>query len=222
MNRAFSCKNQSKKRAFNLTEVLITLTVIGVVSALTIPAVLTSRAKQTTAVKLEKFYLAMSDATKMWSMTVNSLNYPANAVNNADKTLDFWNKNFAKYFNVISAQPYQENGEDSNGYIKIVFANGASVLARLEGINNFNFYYCTKSDCEVGHYDGKTSFLFTMYKDKFYTGFPIPQHPEQLTYNRETLLDYCRNGYDEDENKKPLCSRLIQVDGWRIANDYPW
>jgi hypothetical protein len=44
---------------------------------------------------------------------------------------------------------------------------------------------------------------------------------------RQQLLNYCKYGnYDNadvsKQDKRHMCARLIQVDGWRIANDYPW
>lgn len=54
-----------KKKAFTLAETLITLMVIGVVAALTIPALMQSYKKHTTEVSLKKEYATMVNAIKM-------------------------------------------------------------------------------------------------------------------------------------------------------------
>lgn len=48
---------QSKKFAFTLAEVLITLGIIGVVAALTMPSLIQNHKKQTTLSKLKKYRL---------------------------------------------------------------------------------------------------------------------------------------------------------------------
>ena len=45
-----------KKLAFTLAEVLITLVIIGVVAAMTIPTLVTNADKKATATKLKVFY----------------------------------------------------------------------------------------------------------------------------------------------------------------------
>ena len=53
------------KRGFTLAEVLITITIIGVVAALTIPTLITNYQKQETIVKLKKIYAVMNQALKL-------------------------------------------------------------------------------------------------------------------------------------------------------------
>ena len=52
--------------AFTLAEVLITLGIIGVVAAMTMPSLIQNYQKKQTAVKLERFYSIMSQAVLRW------------------------------------------------------------------------------------------------------------------------------------------------------------
>jgi len=54
-----------KKNAFTLAEVLITLGIIGVVAALTMPSLITNYQKKQTVVRLQKAYSALSQAVKL-------------------------------------------------------------------------------------------------------------------------------------------------------------
>lgn len=54
--------NNVQKFAFTLAEVLITLGIIGVVSAMTIPSLIQSYKEKQTVVTLKKFYSTMSQA----------------------------------------------------------------------------------------------------------------------------------------------------------------
>ena len=51
-----------KIRAFTLAEVLITLGIIGVVAAMTLPSLMNKIQKRDTAARLKKFYSAMNQA----------------------------------------------------------------------------------------------------------------------------------------------------------------
>ncbi|MDR1327709.1 MAG: prepilin-type N-terminal cleavage/methylation domain-containing protein, partial [Heliobacteriaceae bacterium] len=54
-----------KKYAFTLSEVLITLGIIGVVAALTMPSLITKYEKQVTVTRLKKFYSIHMQTLKM-------------------------------------------------------------------------------------------------------------------------------------------------------------
>ena len=58
-------KNYSLKRAFTLAEVLITLGIIGVVAALTIPTLIANYTKKQTVTKLKQTYSMLSQALTM-------------------------------------------------------------------------------------------------------------------------------------------------------------
>ncbi len=63
----------SKKLAFTLAEVLITLTVIGVVAALSIPTLLSSSNSTADVTKLKKTYATLSNAVKLYEAENGSL-----------------------------------------------------------------------------------------------------------------------------------------------------
>lgn len=56
-------QNKKSHFAFTLAEVLITLTIIGVVAAFTIPVLMSNTEEKQTIAKLQKFYSMMSQAT---------------------------------------------------------------------------------------------------------------------------------------------------------------
>ena len=64
-NKTNVSKSQDKKVAFTLAEVLITLTIIGVIAALTIPNLLQSYRKHQVEVGVKEAYSILSNAIKM-------------------------------------------------------------------------------------------------------------------------------------------------------------
>lgn len=63
------------KKAFTLSEVLITLGIIGVVAALTMPAVIANYQKQETVSRLQKVYLVLSQAVKQAELNEGEIKY---------------------------------------------------------------------------------------------------------------------------------------------------
>ena len=63
----FTFHSSLKKRAaFTLAEVLITIGIIGIVAAMTMPSLIANYQKKQTAVRLERFYSIMSQAILRW------------------------------------------------------------------------------------------------------------------------------------------------------------
>ncbi len=85
------------KKAFTLAEILITLGIIGVVAALTMPSLIQKHQEQVTVNKVKKFYSVMSNALTL-AITDNG-------------TLDQWSVK-------DELKPTQQSAEDLMGYLK--------------------------------------------------------------------------------------------------------
>ncbi len=74
-----------KIKAFTLSEVLITLVIIGIIAAITVPAVVNNYVEQSTVSRVKKFYSTMSNAINSaialegpvdtWDLKADSGNY---------------------------------------------------------------------------------------------------------------------------------------------------
>ena len=91
-----------KKSAFTLAETLITLTIIGVIAALTIPSLISEYQKHTYVVGLKKAYSQLQNAMKMIPITQGC---PA-----GDYDCAGWNDEWGKVTNI--------EGQEFDGYIK--------------------------------------------------------------------------------------------------------
>ena len=82
------------KKAFTLAEVLITLAIIGVVAAMTIPTLISSYNKKVVETKLLRVYSVMNNAIKMSTIdngeTVNWETLDNNST--YDDVLEWYNK----------------------------------------------------------------------------------------------------------------------------------
>ena len=112
-------------------------------------------------------------------------------------------------------------------YVDVMFKNGSGIIAYLKCEPTWNspfvhVFYCTDYKHWNGEdVDGHKSFLFSLYRGEFITGWPNFQK-----MNRDELLSNCilgdPAGGELSRKRRWACSALIQKDGWKIKEDYPW
>ena len=109
-----------KKRAFTLSEVLITLGIIGLIAALTIPNLMGAYRKRVVETRLKKFYSAINQAIML------------SENENGDKkdwvikdTEEFWNLYLKKYLNHTNTE---DSYNASRKCKRIYFEDGSSVI----------------------------------------------------------------------------------------------
>lgn len=129
------------RHGFTLAEVLVTLGIIGVVSAMTVPTLMQNYQRKSYVTQLHKVYNELSQAVVMYQTDRNAVNLTEAGLNSLDAISNF----FKNYFKVVQdcgndstpcfADAYKKiSGVDSQFYCNnncIVLASGASI-----GTNN--------------------------------------------------------------------------------------
>ena len=205
-----------RKTAFTLSEVLITLGIIGVVAALTLPTLIEQHEKKATAVKLEKFYSIMSQAVLLMEnkegIEPENFEFPQKTVRNAQETKIWYDNNLKPYINQDT-----EIWGGAGGYVSSKFNDGTGFVFYVSRKEVMYFFYCTQFKyCAPESYDGRRTFLFSLRNGKYYTSLGGND------FNRASLLDECKNPYTNSYRTRHYCTQLIQYDGWQIKDDYPW
>ena len=209
------------KNGFTLAEVLITLAIIGVVAALTIPSLVAQYQKRETVTKLKDFYSIMSQAfirAKIdhgeWDTWRSNYCYSGTADRNTAAQCQLkWLETYLF--------PYIKNVkiETKGIYVLVALSNGS-------GFSSYNdhFFFCLKySDCQekVEDFNTRTRFLFSFSHTKGFETY----HCGWRGSRDEILnsINSCNHTCSKDVPKHSgLCARLIQLDSWTIAPDYPW
>ena len=141
----------------------------------------------------------------------NKIRFSSDTFRDADKGLEWYNNSIGKHLSTISTEPLIYGGY---GYWKVRLTDGASFIAYIGSNSTAFFFYSTKSSCEPETFDGKTSFLFTFYNGKFMISY--------TPSNNKTLAQLLAGCQKTNAHERHDCTRLIQVDGWQIKDDYPW
>ena len=98
------------KAGFTLAEVLITLGIIGVVAAMTIPTLLTHLDNKAAATKLKKAYSVLSQSTRF--MTANDETIVAVCATNDSYCLGEYFNKYMKFITVRKGKPQGDNLKD--------------------------------------------------------------------------------------------------------------
>lgn len=220
------------KPAFTLAEVLITLGIIGIVAAMTLPMLIEKYQKIVVVTRLKKFYTNINQAIRLSEAENGSYEYwdfPED--NNVESTKIFYDKYLAKYLKTIGTDSYSSYSTNNDGslsttlynYLVIKFADGSAMILRPASGLDISFYiYASKvNSSSVNGVRDCFSFSFNKSGSVGITSFVEP-YTYQWDGTREGLFSHNRYGCSDSSTYKCFCAKLIQYDGWEIKDDYPW
>ena len=215
-------KHIIKKCAFTLAEVLITLGIIGVVAAITIPSLVTNYQKHVVETKLAKFNSTMNQAMRLsmvdngdpdgWLERNHNYSYP--------ETVEFMNTYFLPYMKYIKTEP----SSSQNG-IRVILLDGSY----------FSFSVTQDGGDIVYYVNGKTEinprnkFQYQFTKRADLSGWEKVNssgYIEPYVFMWNGSVNHLKNGNTWACKKGctncGYCTKLIQLNGWKIPKDYPW
>ncbi len=215
--------------AFTLAEVLVTLAVIGVVAAMTIPNLVQSYKKKVYSTELKYFYSMMSQAIKLseidngnvetWEKEPEVLaNNNGNILSDKQGNEPLTQKYFDKYI-----KPYIKYTETTvTGYnntnrwnLGIILANSSTVYMHNGGCMDFDILLDNKEPVY-----GQNVFKFVLCNEQ--NKFQAYQEKtnfapfcSECNPTREALLEMCKT-------YPTKCAALLMYDGWEFKDDYPY
>lgn len=231
----------SSKIAFTLAEMLITIVIIGIVAALTLPNLIANYQKQVTVGKLKKAYSLLSQVAQKSIADNGEISFPQGERIDAEIAKNFFNMYWLPYFDGVDILKNKQffykyqNGEqmpitiysaDDFGRIFFTTKDGISYFVLIKGtkyiydndgnvVSSYNTY-TTNQEVYVD-INGLSSpniigkDVFRFRVD-FDKGVVLPYGNK---YPSATLTSDCNNtGF--------YCAAKIIRDGWEIKPDYPW
>lgn len=220
-----------------MAEVLITLGIIGVVAALTLPSVITNYQKKQTVVQLKKTYTELAQA----------IDYSKNEygeIENWDFSLlgmDFFNKYLCSFIKISSStvgnnniKYYETSGNVANSSMLSLFYD-ANVVTLNSGAQLFlsnrlivpqqrRGFWVDINGFKKPNKFGRDLFYFVitekgvlpLYWDDYATDLTLKTRTQLIqgpSVNRYNCSKHARGVW---------CAALIMQDGWNISDDYPW
>lgn len=230
-----------KEQGFTLAEVLITLGIIGVVAALTLPILIQNYRNNEVEAKLKKVYSTMNQAIQLSELDNGPKEFWPRACDIEDESSENYCKNYYKKY-IIPYLKYSKIQEFNSfrGYNLAIYLLDGSLLVTKEGYD-YNFFPNAKN-FDINTYAtmdengniigregcGKTYFSFRFFPSSndihSHKGFePYAFHLTELSKESLTTIDsrypYACNKEGKFNN---YCTALIQINGWKIPKDYPF
>lgn len=209
----------SRTCGFTLAEVLITLGIIGILAAMTLPTLIQHHRKRVVETSLSRFYSNMQNAIKLsevengdklyWDEMGNSCQIKdedaenPECVKGSETALVWWNKYMAKYIKTTNIAT-TINSTNKHSAIIVKFVDGSIIALCSDGIN---YYLNGKS------YEKRDNITPTF----GVTAFPFYWNNKKGLIPHPYTLGSCiqgKNGAD--------CTRIIIENGWKIPDDYPF
>lgn len=227
-------------KGFTLAEVLITLGIIGIVAAMTLPALVGNYQKKVTTERIKKAYSEMLNVIKLseaFNGEIKDWDFHL-STNLKENTRLFNEKYLLPYFKNLN---YCDDGHSwkcgmpvSGDGLNYIFNNGVgfSILVHPTNANRKISALIDVNGPQKPNVIGKDVFYYELIDNKF-----LPYGWNE-SYTRADLINgidstagkmACRASRDTDtdiekNNKYNLymCPALLLMDGWVIKDDYPW
>lgn len=222
------------KKAFTLAEVLITLGIIGVVAAITIPNLIANYQKRSAITNLKHIHAQLTQAIKL-SEYENGPIEGWNIYNPGELGL-IWSKTVLEYI-----QPYLKGSKIDYSYNACMLNNKPFNIKNFKGqkfcgsASQYRLITMTGAVISVNHVNWNNPYIFFQVdynglsspniigKDVF--TFHLAKSGNLDGYNsgnksREEILEsYCCKTCSGTNRE---CLAVIMKDNWEIRKDYPW
>ncbi len=212
-----------RKFGFTLAETLITLGVIGIVAAMTIPTLVNNYKTQVNVVKIKKFYSMFNQAIKLsevdngpidnWFLECGS---PSNPTCTVDEVEDWYNNYLGKYIKTLKIE--KSTGTYSLDNIKVYLTDGS-------------FFSIRQNVRDVIYYPDSNKLIHFILNGKSGQTYNLGQWENCSSYldtycfwwdgTREGLIEGRNYAEGTAKNDAGYCSKLLQYDGWVVKDDNP-
>jgi len=221
-----------KKIAFTLAEVLITIGIIGVVAAITIPNLITAYQKRQVETKLKKFYSTINQTVRL-SMAENGSpegwfsDFTAGGSGYTyERQVEFLNTYILPYMKNHGYEKCMSDSKVPKPGVCVYLFDGGLMWFYVDR-NGGDITYLIDNNWDNRSVNKrKKRFYFQFYKLKSSydlntlnsTSFVEP-YIMNWDGTREQLLDGNTRSCKTDG---VYCTKLIQLNNWKIPKDYPW
>ena len=213
------------KSGFTLAEVLITLGIIGVVAAMTIPTLISSYNKKIVETNLVKFYSSINNAIALSEIDNGGVTTWQSYTETAEGKKSWFENYIASYLKISD---YESSGENN---LIIKFNTGGALY--IPG-TSMDWQYYPRFSGTLGGQVGKDVFYFNfapngndsspdqVINTAYLKGKAVVPYKYGWDGKYDTLLNNCAgSGGVSWVGTGAYCTALIEYNSWKIPDNYP-
>lgn len=227
-----------KTNAFTLAEVLITLGIIGIVAAMTMPALIANSKKSEYSSKLKKFYSVMNQAIIMseqengaageWIKDGGIEGDIKDDEGNPDfgknsevifKFVDQYLKPYIKIVQIGKSNRTVNDGKDADGEAYMVLSDGSYVY--LHNGNCIDFNYDVNGPKPPNEY-GRDIYKFLLCSNEKCAVHSFAKDCGKFTAIIDADLSTREKALANCKKNQMYCTQLLQMDNFEFKKDYPY
>ena len=230
--------NNLNNTGFTLAEVLITLGIIGIVAAMTIPSLITAYNKNLTETRLKKFYSLFNQAIRLsvaendsyegwddyWATSRGESNEDGSIKDKVESIEAAFDKYLAPHMKVMVKKRVKDEEHNVTKTLYIL-ADGSAFTYRGMDSRDIAFFPKNPEKClQQQKRSGRCSFLFIFYpmSEKSDWKYHYQKGLEPYMYNWNGKKESLRSGSSYScDSDGGYCTELIRQNSWKIPNDYP-
>ncbi len=211
-----------KRSAFTLAETLIVLAVVGVVAALTIPSIVENYQKHRVEIQVKKFYVNMNNAIRTSTVSNGEVELwmPEAKSQSYEQTLNFMKTYILPYLQYERYYKCQISDAYYRVCVQLLDGSMFDIRTDLNG-TDVGFYINGKLERNTRNW-----FAFQLnkigtekYSQRTFMEPYIFQWNGDLRRLKENNQFRCAK---DNEGMAAYCTKLIQLNNWKIPDDYPW
>ena len=228
---------------------MITLGIIGVVAAMTLPSLIQKNNNKVVETRLKKFYSSINQAIlmaeadygdkKIWyaDLAGADIDDEGNVIEGSSEAEAWFRKYLAPYMKITKIENLKSG--ISKGSLIIYFADGSALRTRRkDSTRDWDFFPGNVNKClnaqksAEGFRDtgGRCSFAFNFVPSintenwKYHYNRGFEPYKYKWDGNTETLYNDSKYGCNSTGGSswRQYCTAIIQMNGWKIPDDYPY
>lgn len=200
------------RRGISFSEVLITLGIIGIVVALTIPQIITKYQKHLVETKVARFYSLINQALRIALLEQETPEAPEN--------IEF-NRYFSPYMRIVKQWNCSSYTIHISGLCSQMPDHSVILYAKNSG--TVGMWYIT--DGNMNKLTTRNTFSFELLStNSRLTQSKYTVEPHLFAWNGkyENLIKDTSRGCNNNSYFLAYCTQLLKLNNWKIPNDYLW
>lgn len=218
------------RKAFTLAEVLITLGIIGIVAAMTLPTLINKYQKQETVTRLKKVYTVLAQAYQLSEKDNGFSNewVDPSASLSTESVKQYVYKYWLPYLKII--RECSKSGDCA--YTRCYSPDGKTAGLEMTGSNRYSLILSDGTFIAFVPFSWDGDNHLWGESQRFYIDLNGVKRPNTLgkdvfvlevNLKKHTIRGFGNaNSCKRNDKSGQACAAKIIRDGWKIVDDYPW